>query len=128
LMESSSSDRFAAGGADALSDLDLVVVASPGGLEEAWDERHRLAGDPLLIWEPHSNEGRQTRWLNWLTHDLVKVELGVAAPGSRDLAEPFKLVAGDPAVLESFPRVGREEVAARAKRRAEEQRVFDVIR
>ena len=110
---------------DALSDLDLVLAASPGRLDEAWEARRYIAGDVFLMWEPHPNEGRQIRWVNWLTHDLVKVECGVAAPGSKELAEPFMLVAGSPAVVDRFPRIAPDVVAGRAKRRSEEQQVFD---
>ena len=116
---------FAAGRADALSDLDLVLAASPDRLDEAWEARRSIAGDVFLMWEPHPNHHSELRWVNWLTHDLVKVECGVAAPGSKELAEPFLLVAGSPAVVERFPRVAPDVVVARAKWRNEEQQVFD---
>jgi hypothetical protein len=116
---------FAAGGADALSDLDLVVAAAPGRLDEAWEARFALAGDPFLLWEPQPNDGCAIRWVNWLTGDLVKVECGIAAPGSKELAEPFLLVSGSPDVVDRFPRIERHEIEARAKRRDDEQRAFD---
>ena len=116
---------FAGGDPDALSDLDLVAVASADRLDEAWEARHRVAGDVFLTWEPHANVGRDVRWVNWLTHDLVKVEFGVAAPGSRDLAEPFAVVLGPPSLADAFPRIGPETVRARAVERSAQQQVFD---
>jgi predicted nucleotidyltransferase len=116
---------FAGGEPDALSDLDLIAAATPGRLEEAWDARHRLAGDALVTWEPRSNEGRDVRWLNWLTHDLVKVACGFAAPGSKELAMPFAVVLGPDSVGDALPRIDPEIVEERAARRREEQQVFD---
>ena len=116
---------FAGGEPDALSDLDVIIVAAAARLDEAWAARNVLAGDVFLKWEPHANDGRKIRWLNWLTHDLVKVECGVAAPGSRDLAEPFVVVAGPPSVADVFPRVGTDVVEQRAAQRREQQQVFD---
>ena len=116
---------FASGQPDALSDLDLVVAAAPDSLDEAWEARFDLAGDAFLIWEPQSNEGRNIRWLNWLTHDLVKVECGIAAPGSTELADPFKVVHGPPNLASRFPRISLELIAERRRQRDEEQRVFD---
>jgi hypothetical protein len=116
---------FAGGQPDALSDLDLIAVAAPGRLEEAWEARQHLAGDALVTWEPHSNEGRDIRWLNWLTHDLVKVECGIAAPGSRELAMPFDVVLGSESLADALPRIDPEVVEERAAQRREEQQVFD---
>jgi predicted nucleotidyltransferase len=116
---------FAGGEPDALSDLDLIVVAAPDRLEEAWEARQHLVGDVLVTWEPHSNEGRDIRWLNWLTHDLVKVECGIAAPGSKELAVPFTVVLGPESLIDAFPRIDREVVEERATQRREDQKVFD---
>lgn len=116
---------FVGGQPDALSDLDLIAVAAPGRLEEAWEARQHLAGDALLAWEPHSNEGHDIRWLNWLTHDLVKVECGIAAPGSKELARPFAVVLGPESLVDAFPRIGPEVVEERAARRRDDQQVFD---
>jgi hypothetical protein len=116
---------FAGGEPDALSDLDLIAVATPGRLEEAWDARHDLAGDTLVTWEPHANAGPDLRWLNWLTHDLVKVECGIAAPGGKELAMPFAVVLGPESLADAFPRIDPEVVKERAARRREEQQVFD---
>jgi predicted nucleotidyltransferase len=116
---------FAGGQPDALSDLDLIAVVAPGRLEEAWEARQHLAGDAFVTWEPHPNDGRDIRWLNWLTHDLVKVECGIAAPGSKELAMPFAVVSGPEALADVFPRIDLEVVQERAAQRREDQQVFD---
>jgi hypothetical protein len=118
---------FAGGQPDDLSDLDLVAVAALGRLEEAWQARHVAAGDVLVMWEPQPNAGREMRWANWLTHDLVKVEWGVAAPGSRELAEPYRVVYGPPSIVSRFPRVDAAVVRARQETLSEQQeRDFDL--
>jgi hypothetical protein len=118
---------FAGGQPDDLSDLDLVAVAAAGRLEEAWETRNRVAGDVLVMWQPQSNIGREIKWANWLTHDLVKVEWGVAAPGSRELAEPYRVVYGPPSVASGFPRVDAAVVRARREALSEQQeREFDL--
>lgn len=113
---------FAGGRPDALSDLDLLAVARPGQLEAAWAAGRQLAGDAFLIWEPQPRQHGQVRWVNWLTHDLVKVECGFAAPGSRPLAEPFAVVSGPATLADSFPRIDMSVVEEQAERRRELQR------
>lgn len=116
---------FAGGRPDALSDLDLIAVAATGRLEEAWEARQHLAGDALVTWEPHANEGRDIRWLNWLTHDLVKVECGIAVPGGKELAMPFDVVLGPESLADAFPRIDSEVVEERAAQRRQDQQAFD---
>jgi hypothetical protein len=60
-----------------------------------------------------------------LTHDLVKVECGIAAPGSKELAKPFRVVYGPASLAERFPRIDMKVVEQRAAQRREQQRVFD---
>ncbi len=117
---------FAGGEPDALSDLDVLAVVAPGRVDEAWEARYRIAGDVFVTWEPEASAGRQIRWLNWLTHDMVKVECGVAEPGSKELAEPFAVVSGPASLADAFPRIAREVVEGRAARRSERQQVFDL--
>jgi hypothetical protein len=81
--------------------------------------------DAFVTWEPQPNDGREIRWLNWLTHDLVKVECGIAAPGSKELASPFAVVLGPESLADAFPRIDPKVVGERAARRREKQQVFD---
>lgn len=116
---------FADGDADELSDLDLLAVAAPGRFEEAWAARRQLAGDPLATWDSIDDPLHPLRWFKWLTPDLVKVECGVAAPGSRELADPVVVVLGPPSLADAFPRVDRATLNQRAERLRAGQEVFD---
>ena len=116
---------LADGGADELSDLDLLAVTAPGRFEDAWAVRRQLAGDVLAAWESRAEPDRRIAWFKWLTRDLVKVECGIAAPGSRELAEPLAVLLGPPSLADRFPRIDRATVDARAARRRQEQEVFD---
>ena len=101
------------------------AVAAPGRLDEAWEARHSLAGDVYLAWEPQPNTGREIRWINWLTHDLVKVECGIGAPRSKELAEPFTIVCGPSTLADAFPRISSALVNERRQQRDAAQQDFD---
>jgi predicted nucleotidyltransferase len=118
---------FAQGDSDELSDLDLIVVAAPGGFRDAWEVRRQLAGDVLVAWESRPDPDLQMRWFKWLTRDVVKVECGIvdAFSGGKELAEPFAVLLGDPSLADRFPRISRATVERRAALLAEQQQVFD---
>jgi hypothetical protein len=116
---------FADGEPDELSDLDLLAVAAAGRFEDAWAARERLVGDVLVAWDGPAHPERQIRWFTWLTRDLVKVECGIAAPGSRELADPVVVLLGPPSLVDRFGRVDRASVEERAARRRKEQKIFD---
>jgi len=117
---------FADGEPDALSDLDLIAVTAPGRFDEAWAERRQLAGAPLVTWDSRANPDAQIRWFKWLTPDMVKVECGIAAPGSKELAEPFAVLLGAPSLADAFPRIARATLDERAALLREQQQVFDL--
>jgi predicted nucleotidyltransferase len=116
---------FADGEPDELSDVDLLAVTAPGRFDDAWAARERLVGDVLVKWESHGGPDRELRWFKWLTRDLVKVECGIAAPGSRELAEPVVVLLGPPSLADRFGRVERATLEARAARRRKDQETFD---
>jgi predicted nucleotidyltransferase len=116
---------FADGEPDELSDLDLLAVVVPGRFEEAWAARHELAGDPLATWESIDDPNRPLRWFKWLTRDLVKVECGVAAPGSRELAEPVVVLLGPQSLGDVFPRIDRATLDERVAQVRAQQHDFD---
>ncbi len=106
---------FAAGRADPLSDIDLLIVVRPGDFEAAWAQRHSLyAQHPLFAWDVVRAGFPEIGAHKWLTAELVLVECLIATPTSGvRLAEPFVLVVGDSALLESLPRrrpITRREV------------------
>jgi hypothetical protein len=104
--------------ADALSDIDLIVVASEGASADAWAGRHQLAATGALYsWDERPDESREIGAHRWLTPDMVVVEalIATASSGVR-LARPWQLVFGDasaPARLVQRAPIARSELAQR---------------
>jgi hypothetical protein len=97
---------FARGEVDALSDLDLVLVVPEGGFGAAWAARATLRGEPVVAaWDQRDPGFAQAGAHKWITEELVLVEclLATATSGVR-LAEPAVVLAGDPGLLDRFPR------------------------
>ena len=113
------------GDLDELSDLDLIAVTAPGRFEDAWAARVEIAGDVLVAWD--SGTGDRIRWAKWLTRELVKVECGIAEPGSRELAEPLAVLLGPPSLADTFPRVDLATVKERAEQLRKQQETFDPL-
>ncbi len=85
---------FAAGTADALSDLDLLVVVANGSFDKVWTHRALLHGTTLHAWDVFPGD-RAVGAHKWLTSDLVLVECLIAEPSSGvRLADPFECLAG----------------------------------
>lgn len=85
---------FAAGTADALSDLDLLLVVEDDGFERVWEKRALLHRPALFAWDLFAGE-RPVGAHKWLTSELVLVECLIAEPGSGvRLAEPFVRLSG----------------------------------
>lgn len=85
---------FAAGTADALSDLDLLLVAQDGRFNGVWQNRAAMHGPALRAWDLFAGD-RPIGAHKWLTGELVLVECLIAEPGSGvRLAEPFVLLSG----------------------------------
>lgn len=106
---------MADGEADALSDIDLLVVVAEGCHDEAWRDRERLeATGAIYRFDQRLDPSRQIGVHRWLTDDLVLVEalIGTASSGVR-LAEPWVQVHGDtavPARLAHRDRIRRSEL------------------
>jgi hypothetical protein len=124
---------FAAGTADDVSDLDLIVVVANGRFGEAWAARGELEGDETLVaWDAVDPAHPEIGAHKWLTMDMVLVECLLATPSSGvRLAEPFRVLAGDaslPDRLTRRPPIARAEVEAFAEELETAGRVHDVER
>lgn len=101
---------FANGTADAMSDLDLIFLVHEGHFEPAWRRREELhVTGSVIHWDEHGGESNEephgVGGHRWITPDLVVVESVVSTPqGGGRLAEPHKLVVGDPRLVQGFPK------------------------
>jgi predicted nucleotidyltransferase len=96
---------FANRAADALSDLDLFFITYQGRFEGAWHRRRDLHVTGAIVEWDLDPPGAAVGGHRWLSPDLVLVEAVISGPdGGGRLAEPFRLVRGDPQLLKWFPR------------------------
>lgn len=104
---------FAAGHADHLSDIDLILIAPEGGFADAWAQRHDLHGPGILVEWDQPREGLpEVAGHNWVTDHLVVVEtlFATSSSGFR-LADPFVVLAGSlPADVNRRPPIARAEM------------------
>jgi len=104
---------FAAGTADTLSDIDLILLAPDGGFEPAWARRHDLHPHGVLaVWDERRADPTEVAAHNWVTDDVVMVETLFATPSSGfRLAEPYVVLAGQlPAEVPHRPPIARSEM------------------
>jgi hypothetical protein len=97
---------LAVGDGDELSDVDAIVVAAEGRFDEAWAARHELdGGEALVAWDDLERGRPEIGGRKWLTRGVVLVECVLATPSSGvRLADPFRLVVGDPTIPERLAR------------------------
>jgi hypothetical protein len=105
---------LAAGTADACSDIDLIVALPDGRFANGWDRRHDVHGDGVLAcWDQGPQAGSAVAVHRWVTADMVLVEALFASPASgARLAKPWRMIAGDTRVADSFeprPPIDRAE-------------------
>ncbi len=115
----------AAGTADAVSDVDLMLVVRPGEFERAWERRSALhAVEPLVAWDVRKDAEAEIGAHKWITTDLIMVECLIATPGSGvRLAEPFIVLTGEPNLTDMLtrrPPIRREEMRTVANTPGEE--------
>lgn len=124
---------FAAGTADDVSDVDVIVVVCEGQFDEAWNARQQIeGGEALAAWDGVDPKHAEIGGHKWLTRELVLVEclLATASSGVR-LAEPFRVMAGDDALpgrLTRRPPIARVDLEAFARDLEAAGRVHDVER
>jgi hypothetical protein len=83
-------------GGDALSDVDLIVVASAGMFATPWRERCALHPDGILVcWDVGGEDGAVVGAHKWVTADVVLVEALLTEPtGGARLAPPHAVLVG----------------------------------
>jgi hypothetical protein len=97
---------FAAGGADQISDVDLVAVVAEGRFAEAWARRREMETPGTLYeWDVRIDSDGDAASHKWITQDIVKVECGFAdaSRSTMQLAEPYAVLVGDDSVASRFP-------------------------
>jgi hypothetical protein len=97
---------FAAGRADQISDVDLVVVVAEERFNDAWARRREFETDgTLFAWDVRLDSDGDAASHKWITHDIVKVECGFADAGrsAMQLAQPYAVLVGDASVATRFP-------------------------
>jgi hypothetical protein len=103
---------LAAGTADALSDLDLIVCVRPGRFAAAWEARGALhATGSLYAWDEQDAAGREIACHRWVSDDVILCEALFATPDSGcRLAPPWQLIHGTAAPFPSRPPIDRSEL------------------
>lgn len=106
---------LASGTADAVSDVDAIVVVAESAFAAGWGHRHRLhAASAIACWDQLSDPRSDVAAHKWIDENgvLVEVLLGTAS-GRMRVGEPARLVLGDPVVLGRMhrrPAIAREEM------------------
>lgn len=107
---------MAASTADALSDLDLLVIVHEGQFADAWQQRGLLhVTEALCAWDQRPDESREAAAHRWLTPELILVEalMATASSGVR-LAQPWLVAAGDEGAADELaprPPIKRSEMS-----------------
>jgi hypothetical protein len=96
---------LAAGSADALSDVDLLLVTGDD-FGSAWRGRHRLhAPDAVVCWDQTSPDTPGVGVHRWVGTDAILVEALMFAPESGvRVADPALVLAGDAELASRLPR------------------------
>jgi hypothetical protein len=107
---------FAAGTADPLSDVDLLLIVREGSFEAAWARRRDLyTEEPIFAWDVLREGMAEVGAHKWITREVVLVECLIATPSSGvRLAEPFVVLVGDPTLpkmLQHRAPIPRSELA-----------------
>jgi predicted nucleotidyltransferase len=99
---------LAAGQADALSDIDLLVMVRPSDFPAVWRTRRKLAREAVHVVHASEETGGRPDVGTYrvLTADRIAVELALFAKGSAfRLGTPYRLLFGKTSALEGMPRL-----------------------
>jgi hypothetical protein len=92
---------LAAATADVVSDVDAIVLVRESSFQAAYQRRHALHADPVpACWDHPTDASAEVAAHKWIDGRGVLVEALVATASSPlRVAEPARVVLGDPAVL-----------------------------
>jgi predicted nucleotidyltransferase len=96
----------ASGGADEVSDVDVIVVVAEGRFDDGWAARAQLHGDEALAaFDDLDPAVAEIGGHKWLSRDLVFFDclLGTPSSGLR-LAGPVRVLTGPPDLADRLPR------------------------
>jgi len=101
--------------ADALSDVDAILLVRESSFRSAYGQRHTLHADSVpACWDHLTDPPSEVGAHKWIDENGVLVEVLLGTPsGSLRVAEPARVVLGDPAVLGRIrrrPRIRRDEM------------------
>lgn len=121
---------FARGSADALSDVDLLVVAKSGRFDRAWAARDQLHGlEAVASFDDLVQPSEEMGGHKWMTRDLVFVECLIATPASGvRTTDDAVVVVGEAALKDALPKrppIRREEMTGGTW---EVERLYDALK
>ena len=110
---------LASGAADSVSDVDAIVIVRESSFDAAYQQRHALhAASVPASWDHPTDPPSDVAAHKWIDDSGVLVEALIAtASGPLRVAEPARVVLGDPAVLTRTtrrPPITREEMTESA--------------
>jgi hypothetical protein len=118
------------GEGDAISDVDLAAVTQPNRWKEAWEARQQLSSGALATFD--RDERRVgVAGHNWLTPNLVKVELLITAPGGMRLRGNTVVLLGEDDLFDAFEQLAplsRQDVDGYAARLRATNAISDIER
>jgi hypothetical protein len=110
---------LASGAADPVSDVDAIVIVGERSFDAAYQQRHAFHADSVpACWDHPFDPSSAVAAHKWIDDGGVLVEVLIAtASGPLRVAEPARVVLGDPAVLTRTnrrPPIRREEMTESA--------------
>jgi hypothetical protein len=111
---------LASGAADSVSDVDAVVIVDESSFDVAYQQRHAFhAASVPACWDHPIDPPSDVAAHKWIDDSGVLVEVLIATvSGPLRVAEPARVVLGDPAVLTRTnrrPPIRREEMGESAR-------------
>lgn len=95
LIGSLASDR-----SDTMSDVDAIVILAENAFAAAFRQRHSLHAESVPVcWDKLGDPSFQVAAHKWIDDRGILLDVLLGPPAALRIAEPAKVVLGDPAVL-----------------------------